>query len=683
MQDIVIDVFQPVFRKDEETAWTLVQSKQSTRRTPSTRYADSVRDALQNHEVVEHVGRKFTFENDLFLSPVYKRLLLRSLSAPDLVEDNLLHESSSVSTTKPGRAPEIHINDASTCERSSLSDELDLSPGNIINTLRSAGNFSIGVHVDLREMRHTAHRFNLPKRSLPLHSVLKQAQMDSDEQSRLNIYLLEAALLEKPDLVAKALDNGADINAVGKDGKSALDICLDRLNSKSRHRYSIVLELLLLYKETTMHSKGQDKRTILHLAILSGNVAMVACLIKNRSSEVRSLIRHGPPRLYVAPAFSHQDMTPFRAINRLLAAESINPDTILEYEGKSALHLAAVDGDADFGAMLVRVGCNPFAPIHETVNSKSLKELYGSALFFAMKLGHAEFVRCVLDACSKCPIDLKRTKVGRDDALELVRIAEDDGLYEIAEVLMRKWVAWAQEATMREFLKDSFQTSEPTRELGVLLLTLIAQGCFQSELSPPWDISPLVPHLWAICDAEWAIHVFEGLKGVDGPSFVYRLTSPAFPQSVELERHDLEDLLVQILYARGRDWARSGRHGEVRNPERFAGPPTEVERASYVRELLETNTPYTWRGVQVTNPTAHELHYVLDSYRGAWLKRLYFLPDAQGQPTLVQNARELLYTYMSWRSLEAEERAEDASEEGVTEHLVPEESEKEYEGLWG
>jgi hypothetical protein len=173
------------------------------------------------------------------------------------------------------------------------------------------------------------------------------------------------------------------------------------------------------------------------------------------------------------------------------------------------------------------------------------------------------------------------------------------------------------------------------------------------------------------------------LKGVHRPSFVYRLTSPAFPQFAELERHDLEDLLVQILYARGRDWARSGRRGAVRNPERFAGPPTEVERASYVRKLLETNMPYTWRGVQVTTPTAYELHYVLDSYCGAWLKRLYFFPDAQGQPTLVQNARELLYTYMSWRSLGAEERAEEASEECVTEHLVLEESEKEYEGLWG
>lgn len=203
MQDIAIDVFQPVFRKDEETAWTIVQSKQSTRRTSSTRYADSVRSALQNHEVIEHVDRKFTFENDLFLSPVYKRLLLRSLSAPDLVEDHLLQETSSVSTRKPGKAPEIRVGDASTCEPSSLSDELDLSPGNIIDTLRSAGNFSVGVQADLRR---TVHRFNLPKRSLPLHSVLKQAQMDPDEQSRVNVHLLEAAIQEKPDLVAKALD---------------------------------------------------------------------------------------------------------------------------------------------------------------------------------------------------------------------------------------------------------------------------------------------------------------------------------------------------------------------------------------------------------------------------------------------------------------------------------------------
>lgn len=184
----------------------------------------------------------------------------------------------------------------------------------------------------------------------------------------------------------------------------------------------------------------------------------------------------------------------------------------------------------------------------------------------------------------------------------------------------------------------------------------------------------MVPHLWAICDAAWAIHVFEGLKGINGPSFVYQLTSTTFTPSVELVPHDLEDLLVQILYAWGRDWARdwsrSGRRGEVRHRECFVQPPAEVGRASYVRKLLETNILYTWRGFRATKPTAYELHYVLDNDSETWLRRLYFFPDAEGQPTLVQNARELLCKYVAWKDFGPEEKADVASGQGVTKRLV-------------
>jgi hypothetical protein len=107
-------------------------------------------------------------------------------------------------------------------------------------------------------------------------------------------------------------------------------------------------------------------------------------------------------------------------------------------------------------------------------------------------------------------------------------------------------------------------------------------------------------------------------------------------------------------------------------------PPAEVGRASYVRKLLETNILYTWRGFRATKPTAHELHYVLDNNSETWLRRLYFFPDAEGQPTLVQNARELLCTYATWKDLGPEEKADEASGQGV----IFEESEREYEDLW-
>ena len=240
MQDILVDVFQPVFRKDEETAWTIVKSKQSTRPAPSTRYSDSVRNVLQRHDAVENVHRRFMFENDLFLAPVYKRLLLRSLSAPDLFDGHTdyssLQESASILTREPndkdfGKGPDLRIDDASSSALSSPSDDFDLTPKNIVNSLRSAGRFSMGVQVDLAEMQLTTGAFNLPKRSLPLHSALKQAQMEPNEQLRLNNRLIQSAHVEDMSAVAQALDDGADINAVDKMGMSAFDFCLDKWRS--------------------------------------------------------------------------------------------------------------------------------------------------------------------------------------------------------------------------------------------------------------------------------------------------------------------------------------------------------------------------------------------------------------------------------------------------------------------
>jgi hypothetical protein len=148
------------------------ESKQSTRLAPSTRHSDSVRNVLQHHDAIESVHRRFTFENDLFLVPVYKRLLLRSLSAPDLIEGHAdyssLQESASTLNREPndkdfGKGLGLRIDDASSGALSSSSGDFDLTPKNIVNSLRSASRFSMGVQVDLVEVQLTTGAFNLPK----------------------------------------------------------------------------------------------------------------------------------------------------------------------------------------------------------------------------------------------------------------------------------------------------------------------------------------------------------------------------------------------------------------------------------------------------------------------------------------------------------------------------------------
>jgi hypothetical protein len=54
---------------------------QSSRSKGSTRYPDSVRNVLQRYDAAESVHRRFTFENDLFLAPVYKKTASKTSQA--------------------------------------------------------------------------------------------------------------------------------------------------------------------------------------------------------------------------------------------------------------------------------------------------------------------------------------------------------------------------------------------------------------------------------------------------------------------------------------------------------------------------------------------------------------------------------------------------------------------------
>ncbi len=88
MQTVVIELLQPVFRKDEESAWTVIQSRPSTRRPVSSIFTGSNRSSLQVQNDGENHSRRFTFENDLILAPVYKRMLFRCLSAPETIKSS-------------------------------------------------------------------------------------------------------------------------------------------------------------------------------------------------------------------------------------------------------------------------------------------------------------------------------------------------------------------------------------------------------------------------------------------------------------------------------------------------------------------------------------------------------------------------------------------------------------------
>jgi hypothetical protein len=85
LQDAAIDVLRPKFRKDEETAWTIVKNRlslQSSKAWPTTLASSGKFSVCSIASVVSYRNRQdktFTFEDELFLGPVYKRLLIGRL----------------------------------------------------------------------------------------------------------------------------------------------------------------------------------------------------------------------------------------------------------------------------------------------------------------------------------------------------------------------------------------------------------------------------------------------------------------------------------------------------------------------------------------------------------------------------------------------------------------------------
>jgi hypothetical protein len=153
-------------------------------------------------------------------------------------------------------------------------------------------------------------------------------------------------------------------------------------------------------------------------------------------------------------------------------------------------------------------------------------------------------------------------EAGHDETLKFVRVAELQGYPQIAEMLLQKWLDWRIEKGVIGNLYSSLVSSDATQDHAALFLMLVSQGKLPPSESP-LDITALVPHIWAMCDEDWAINGFQGVNTAAAPGFVYQITGTVAPEATDETMHDLEDLLVQILYARGHSRVHSGGRGEA------------------------------------------------------------------------------------------------------------------------
>ncbi len=222
-----------MFRKDEESAWTIVASGAYSSVHTSETVSTDTRDENESLYSV----KLFSFTNDLLTAPVYKRLALNMLRHPGKVQKPSAVRPSPATARLAERAVPLTASKASFIRSSTTTivrrkagaharDNCSEDPEP--DTLRLMGDaageiFSPSTISDLDELRHDVLRYHPVMRGsirsslrfpkyLPLQATLKREQKTSENQHKLDLQLCAAAQSGSLDEIAALLDDGADIN---------------------------------------------------------------------------------------------------------------------------------------------------------------------------------------------------------------------------------------------------------------------------------------------------------------------------------------------------------------------------------------------------------------------------------------------------------------------------------------
>jgi ankyrin repeat protein len=496
-------------------------------------------------------NKRFDFENDLILGPVYKRVLFARLCTTPAISE--VHSKGPVlPSTQNGpnqcrkEAPDEGLSqpevESEPIVRVTFEGGEDWSPENIVRILRTCGGFSIGVVTDLEELRRTEDGSRLPKRSLPLASILKQNELVPAGQAFVNAKLILGATLDDADQVAQALDEGAEINTVSEEGYTALQISLGESQT------STAAALILLYNETRVHVRDGIGDTLLHYAMKSGNVSLIRRLVTTMD-DLRVFDGEGATPLHVAARGGVDRLTALREINRIFAGQEVCADMVLDHEGRSALHIAAQRGHPEHALELLRLGCDPsFIPKPNTRPQEA--QAPSSPLYLAVSRGYVDLVEKVLEECSEM-LDLVNWKHHiRHTLLDCVKDSHLKQRYALAELLISHGADWRQTWRQSDRLLEFANTGATPK----LLLTLISQGCF--PMLRDLDITPSLSGLLDKSHRELAATILFHLHSTESnavgtslrPSFYARLGGAnADGMSAFTERISLDEILEQIM----------------------------------------------------------------------------------------------------------------------------------------
>jgi hypothetical protein len=198
VQEAAIEVLRPKFRKDEETAWTIVNSKLTpVSRMPESTVATSTRSGIGSMVSILSqrcgISGSFSFEDELFSGPVYRRLLITKLCEQPVSYSGANHDLRI--STRQGDEGRGLLQDQSAHDDSTLALEL-----------RQQGIFSRSYHEDYLEFMACHRPRKLERRHMPLAAILCQEARDQEEQTSIDNEYCKAVVQGDLSRVADALD---------------------------------------------------------------------------------------------------------------------------------------------------------------------------------------------------------------------------------------------------------------------------------------------------------------------------------------------------------------------------------------------------------------------------------------------------------------------------------------------
>jgi ankyrin repeat protein len=355
----------PIFRKDEETAWTIVASQAHSSQAFSLARSEakwSDRDSFIS-------DKSFAFTNDLLTAPVYRRLALKAFRKPPRV--GLVSPATLVAPSP--RTPEknnIYALQAGETEslvtvaRAQADD--DKLPGCMINGEKSGQDgyqqdvtaiFSSCVHCDVAAFK-PHHSMKNGTRLLPLHSRFRREQMTKEEEVAIDLRFVDAVKNNDVSSLGEALDLGADINATDEYGVPALLCSLPNHPS-----YSDILPMFLLsYKDLNVQVRDARGRTALHTSVIMYRSALVSFML-HRGAALENRDGDGNTPLHLAVGHKIVSLPCLRELIHHARLRSISLDSITNTAGMTALHVACLAENRHTAVhsvpLLLEAGCLP------------------------------------------------------------------------------------------------------------------------------------------------------------------------------------------------------------------------------------------------------------------------------------------------------------------------------------